>query len=59
MNSFINQIEIESHGKVYVAVCDGRKRAATNDRSTDKILSETVFPNSKQVRIQKGYINDK
>jgi hypothetical protein len=39
MNSFINQTEIESHGKVYVVVCDGRKQGAGNALSTDKILS--------------------
>jgi hypothetical protein len=59
LNSFIHQSEIEQHGKVYVAVCDGRKRGAGNDLSTDKILSETVFPNSRSIMIQKGYTNDK
>lgn len=58
MESFLGQTELESHRKVYVTVCDGRKKGAGNSLSTDKILAEHVFPDSKRVIIKRGYHSD-
>ena len=55
LNSFYEQVCMDKHTQMYLTVCDGRKRAAENSMSTDKLLKEEVFPNSRVSYLKGAY----